>query len=90
MINANDVETVSKHLTEEEETQILRGLIRAMRDGQIESLTYKRSRKGGKQFECAISSPLAVVNFSATSIEGKHNLAYLFLDTVRSAIGRHL
>lgn len=83
-------ETTSKHLTEEEETVILKGLIRAMRDGQIESLTYKRLRKNGKDFECEIRSPLAACGMSATSTEGKHNLAYLFLDTVRSAIGRTL
>lgn len=80
-------ETTSKHLTEDEETAILRGLIRAMRDGKIESLTYKRTRRNGKEFECKVYSPLSVVTHFATSIEGTHNLAFLFLDTVRSALG---
>lgn len=80
-------ETVSKHLTEDKELEILRGLLQAMRDGKVESLTYKRTRRNGKEFECKVFSRTSVVNHLATSIEGKHNLAFLFLDTVRSALG---
>lgn len=81
------IETISKHLTEESELEILRGLIRAMRDGQIESLTYKRTRRNGKEFECKVFGRRIPITFSATSTEGVHNLAFLFLDTVRRYLG---
>lgn len=88
MIEATQqTETVSKHLSEEKELEILRGLLQAMRDGQIKSLTYKRTRRDGKEFFCEVNSQTAPVVFNATSIEGTHNLAFLFLDTVRSALG---
>lgn len=80
-------EAISKHLTEDKEAEILRGLLQAMRDGKIESLTYKRTRRNGKEFECKVFSRTSVVTHSATSTQGTHNLAFLFLDTVRSSLG---
>lgn len=88
MSNATtQTESISKHLTEDKELEILRGLLQAMKDGKVESLTYKRTRRIGKEFECKVFSHRIPITFSATSTEGVHNLAFLFLDTVRSALG---
>lgn len=69
----------------DQEKQILSNLLAAMREGKIESLTFKRNRKGGKQFVCEVNSKFVPVIISATSTEGVHDLGVLFVDTVARA-----